>query len=111
MLRQFSQRFGLPNVKRKQRIQIPLVIAIVLFLPLLSTYTYYYVLMEADFLSARPKFENTDFNSLLLSKKHKVAVYSGFPYTLWFAGDLIEHSYCLCDQVALPQVKPLVLRC
>ena len=98
-------------MKRKQKIQIPLVIAIALLLPLLSTYTYYYVLMEADFLSTRPKFENTDLDCLLLCKKQEFTAPSGFSYALWFAGNLIGHFYCFYYQVAFPQVKPLVLRC
>jgi hypothetical protein len=98
-------------VKRKQKIQVPLVIAIVLLLPLLSAYTDYYVLMEADFLSARPKFENTDLDCLLLCKKQEFTASSGFSYAFWVASNLVEHFYCFYYQVNFPQVKTLVLRC
>jgi hypothetical protein len=98
-------------VKRKQKIQAPLVIAILLLLPLLSTYTYYYALMEADFLSAYPKFENTDLDCLLLLKKQEFTALTGFSYTFWVAGDLIRHLSSFYFPVTFPQVKTLVLRC
>jgi len=98
-------------VKRKHKIQILLVIAISLLLPLLSTYMDYYVLMEADFLSAYPKFENTDLDCLLFSKKQKFTTPSGFSCAFWVASNLVEHFSCFYYQVTFPQVKTLVLRC
>jgi hypothetical protein len=108
---QYNQKLGFPNVKKKHQIRIFLVIAISLFLPLLSAYMDYYVLMEADFLSASPKFENTDLDCLLLNKKEKFTVFSGFSYAFWVASNLIEHLSGFYYQVTCPQVKTPVLRC
>jgi hypothetical protein len=98
-------------VKRKRKIQLLPVIAISLLLPLLSAYMHFYVLMEADFLSTSPKFENTDLDCLLLSKKETFTAVSGFSYAFWVAGSLIEHLSGFYYQVTFPQVKTLVLRC
>ncbi len=98
-------------MKRKHKIQILLVIAISLLLPLLSAYMDYYVLMEADFLSACPKFENTDLDCLLLCRKEKFTVSTNFSYAFWAASNLIGHLSCFCCRVTLPEVKILVLRC
>jgi len=108
---QYNQKLGFLNVKRKHKIQILLVIAISLLLPLLSAYMDYYVLMEADFLSAYPKFENTDLDCLLVCKKEKFTAFSGFSYAFWVASNLIEHLSGFYYQVTFPQVKILVLRC
>jgi hypothetical protein len=108
---QYNQKLGFLNVKRKHKIQILLVIAISLLLPLLSAYMDYYVLMEADFLSAYPKFENTDLDCFLVCKKEKFAAFSGFSYAFWVASNLIEHLSGFYYQVTFPQVKTLVLRC
>ena len=98
-------------MKKKHKIRIFLVIVISLLLPPLSAYMDYYVLMEADFLSASPKFENTDLDCLLLSKKETFTAVSGFSYAFWVAGNLIEHLSGFYYQVTFPQVKTLVLRC
>jgi hypothetical protein len=108
---QYNQQLGFLNVKRKHKIQILLVIAISLLLPLLSAYMDYYVLMEADFLSAYPKFENTDLDCFWVCKKEKFAAFSGFSYAFWVASNLIEHLSGFYYQVTFPQVKTLVLRC
>ena len=80
-------------------------------LPLLCAYLDYYILMEADFLSAVPKFENTDLDCLLLYDKQNFAALTGFSYAFWAAGNLIGHLSCFYYQVTVPQVKSLVLRC
>jgi hypothetical protein len=67
--------------------------------------------MEADFLSAYPKFENTDLDCLLLCKKQKFTALTGFSYAFWVASNLIGHLSCFYYQVTFPQVKTLVLRC
>jgi hypothetical protein len=67
--------------------------------------------MEADFLSAYPKIENTDLDCLLFCKKQESAASSGFSYAYWVTSNLVEHFSCLYYQDTLPQVKPLVLRC
>jgi len=85
--------------------------AISLLLPLLAAYIDYYDLMEADFLSAYPTFENTDLDSLLFCKKDKFTAFSGFSYAFWVASNLIEHLSGFYYQVTFPQVKTLVLRC
>jgi hypothetical protein len=98
-------------VKRKHKIQILLVLAISLILPLLLAYGNYYVLMEADFLSARPKFENTDLDCLLLSKKQIFITPTVFSCSFWIASGLVEHFSWFYYQVTFPQVETLVLRC
>jgi hypothetical protein len=98
-------------VKRKHKTQILLVMAISLLLTLLPAYMDYYVIMEADFLSTYPTFENTDLDSLLFCKKDKFTVFSGFSYAVWVASNLIEHLSGFTYQVTFPQVKTLVLRC
>ena len=79
--------------------------------PLLNAYFDYYILMEADFLSTVPKFENTDLDCLLLCEKQKFTALTGFSYAFWVASNLIGHLSCFCYEVTLPQVKTLVLRC
>lgn len=98
-------------MKRKHKIQVLLVIAISLLLPLLSTYMDYYVIIEADFLSTYPKFENTDLDCLLLCKKQKFTALTSFSYAFWIASNLIGHLSCFYYQVTFPQVRALVLRC
>jgi hypothetical protein len=98
-------------VERTHKIKLLLVILISLILPLLSAYTGYYVLMEADFLSAKPKFENTDLDCLLFSKKQEFTTPSGFSFAFCTGCNLVEHFSCFYYQVASPQVKCLVLRC
>jgi len=98
-------------VKRKLKTPIFLVIAISLLLPLLSAYMYYYVLMEADFLSAYPKFENTDLDSLLLLKKDSFTALIGSSNTFRIAGNLIGLLSSSYLPVMFPQVRTLVLRC
>ena len=98
------------NVKRKLKTQNFLIIAISFLLPLLLTYMDYYVLIEADFLSAYPKFENTDLDCHLLLKK-KFAALNGISYTFWVAGDQIGYLSNFYFPVMFPQVKTLVLRC
>jgi len=71
----------------------------------------YYVLIEADFLSAYPQFENTDLDCLLLLKKQEFTPLTGFSYTFWVAGDLIGYFFNFYSPVIFPQVKTLVLRC
>ena len=98
-------------MKRRHKIQVLLVIAITLLIPLLSAYANYYVLMEADFLASHPKIENTDLDCLLLCKKQESTAPSVFSYAYWVTGNLVEHFSCLYYQVTLPQAKPIVLRC
>jgi len=71
----------------------------------------YYVLIEADFLSAYPQFENTDLDCLLLLNKQKFTALTGFSYTFWATGDLIGYLSSFYFPVTFPQVKTLVLRC
>ncbi len=80
-------------------------------LPLLGAYFDYYILMEADFLSAVPNFENTDLDCLLHYKKQQFTALPGFSCAFWAGSNLIGDLSCFYYQVTLPQVKPLVLRC
>ncbi len=98
-------------MKRKLKTQLFLVIAISFLLPLLFAYIEYYVLIEADFLFAYPKFENTDLDCHLVLKKQKFAALNGFSYPFRVAGDLIGYHSSLYFPFTFPQVKTLVLRC
>jgi hypothetical protein len=98
-------------VKKKRKFQIPLALVICFLLPLLSAYMDYYVLMEADFLSPHPKFENTDLECLSLCKKQDLIALTAFSHTFRLADNLIGHLCCFCYQVTFPQAKSLVLRC
>jgi hypothetical protein len=88
-----------------------LVIMSSFLLPVLDAYSDYYILMEADFLSADLKVENTDLDCLLLCEKQRITAISGFSCAFWFASNLNEHFSCFYYQVMFPQVKILVLRC
>jgi hypothetical protein len=101
----------LPNVKRKQKIEIFLAIAFCLLLPLHSSYMEYYILIEADFLSSSPKFENADLDCLPFCKKQEFTASSGFSYPFWIASNLAADLSCFYDQATFPQVETLVLRC
>ena len=98
-------------MKRERKIQILPLIMISLLLPLLSAYMAYYVLTEADFLSAQPKFESTDLDCLLLRKEQHFIALTAFSYAFCVPDNLIGHLCCFYYQVTFPQVKTLVLRC
>ena len=98
-------------MKRKHKIELFLVIAISLLIPLLSAYIDYYVLTEADLLSSCLQFENTDLDSLLRCKKQEFTHSSGFSYAFWVASNPAELFSCLYYQVTFPQAKAFVLRC
>jgi len=99
-------------VKRKYK-NIPMILVITasFLLPMLDAYLDYYILMEADFLSADPKFENTDLDCLLLCEKQQITAISGFSYAFWVSSNSIKHCSCFYYQIMFPQVKTLVLRC
>jgi hypothetical protein len=105
------QHLGLLNVKKKHKTQLLLVIIISLLLPLYSTYLDYYVLIETDFLSTYPTFENTDLDCFLFCKKDKFTAFRGFSYAFWVAGNLIELFPGISYQVTFPQLGTFVLRC
>ncbi len=98
-------------MKRKRKTPIFLVIGISFLLALLSAYMHYYVLMEADFLSASPKFENTDLDSLLLLKRETSAALTGFSLTFRDEGDLTGLLSSSYFPVMSPRVKTFILRC
>lgn len=98
-------------MKRKHKIQIFLVIAVSLLLPLLSAYIDYYALKEADFLSANLKFENTDSEVLSFCKKQKFICFSDSSDAFGIINNLIEHFSHVDYQATDPQLKTLVLRC
>ena len=98
-------------MKRKHNIQILLVIVISFLLPLLPAYIEYYDIMEADFPSAHPKFENRDLYCMFLFEKQNITAISGYSYSFWLASNLNEHFSCFYYQGMFPQTKTLVLRC
>jgi len=98
-------------MERIHKIKIFLLILISLLLPLISAYTGYYVLMEADFLSPKPKFENTDLDCLLFSKKQIFTAPIGFSLGSCGGSNPVEHFSYFYYQIAFPQLKCLVLRC
>ncbi len=98
-------------MKRRHKIQVLLAVTISLLIPLLSTYMDYYVLMEADFLSAHIKFEKTDLDCLLFFKKENFTTPGGFSWVFWVGSNLARDFSFPYNQVTSPQVKNLVLRC
>jgi len=98
-------------VKRKRKIKILLAITISLLLPVLSAYTDYYILIEADILSQNVKFENTDLDCLQFFEKQKFTGMNTFCYTFSGVNNLAGHLFCLSYEVTFPQVKTSVLRC
>ncbi len=98
-------------MKRRHKIEILLAIAFCFLLPLHSTYMDYYVLMEADFLSASPKFENADLDCLPFCKKQAFTASSSFSNAFWVAGNLAKSFFSSYSQATYPQVETLVLRC
>ncbi len=72
---------------------------------------HYYVLMEADFLSPSPKFENADLDSLLLLKREKFTALTGFSLAFRATEDLMGLVPSSYFPVMFPPVKTLVLRC
>jgi len=98
-------------VKRKTKTQIYLLIAISFLLPLLSASMDYYILIEADFLSAYPQFENTDLDCHLLLKKQEFTALTGLSCTFWVVGDPLGYVSSFYFPVTFPQPKTLVLRC
>ncbi len=98
-------------MKRRHKIGILLAIAFCFLLPLHSAYIDYYILMEADFLSASPKFENADLDCLPFCKKQDFTASGGFSYPFWVATNLAKNFSFFYSQAALPQIETLVLRC
>lgn len=98
-------------MKRRHKIEILLAIAFCFLLPFHSAYMDYYVLMEADFLSASPKFENADLDCLPFFKKQAFAASSSFSYPFWVASNPAKSFFCFYSQATFPQLETLVLRC
>jgi hypothetical protein len=98
-------------MRKYKKIQIVLGIAATFLLPLLDAYFDYYIFMEADFLSAQSKFEETDLDCFLVSKKQNIAAFTGFSYNFRAANILIKDFSFFSFQVTIPQVRSLVLRC
>ncbi len=111
LLEIFSTQIGALDVRTKRKTRILLTVTISLLLPLLSVYMNYYVLMEADFLSQSPKFENTDLDSLLVCEKQKFTVLNGLSHAFLVAINPVGHLSCFNYQATFSQVAGLVLRC
>jgi hypothetical protein len=98
---------------KKRITQTFLVIAISLFIPIISTYLHYYDLEETDFLSNSMSYENPDQENLFIDQKSdsKLFLPSAFSIVFPSAIDLLEQpshfpfTICSVDQIAL------VLRC
>jgi hypothetical protein len=71
----------------------------------------YYTLMEVDFISSCPKFENTDSDYLLFSEKQEFTTSSASSSVFWVADNLAKHFHYLYHQAIFLQVKAIVLRC
>ncbi len=99
------------NVNRKWKIKILLAITISLLLPVVTVYTDYYVLTEADFLSQNLKFENTDLDCLQLFDKRRFTAPTIFSYQFSAATNLTGQFSCLCYELTSPQLETLALRC
>jgi hypothetical protein len=100
-------------MKGKKRIN-PIVLFIALSLAVLfsSTYSFYYPLASADFISRHPKIESFDQEMLqVCAASLKVySLYHSSIIALHFINSLKEVSHSLCVASLLDQTVP-VLRC
>jgi hypothetical protein len=98
---------------KKRITQTFLVIAISLFIAIISTYLHYYNLAEGDFPSHNISYENPDQEDLFIGQQSesKVFISSAFSITFPPGVDLLEHfpnfPFIICS---LGQ-KTSVLRC
>ena len=98
---------------KRRIVQTFWIIAISLFIPIISTYLSYYNLAEADFLSHDISYENSDQENLSIDQKDeaKLLISSTVPIIFPSATDLLElflyfpSATCRLDQ------KTAVLRC
>ena len=94
-------------------IQIFLVIAISLAIPVLSAYFRYSTLVEADFLSSSLSFENADQENLSFDyhNKSKVLGSVGFPLGFLPETNLFGQIFNFSFQKHSSDQKNLILRC
>jgi hypothetical protein len=90
-----------------------LVIAISLFIPIISTYLHYYDLAETDFLSNYISYENPDQENLFINQPSDSKVFIPNAYSNvfpWVIG-LLEQSFHFPSTICSLDQKALVLRC
>jgi hypothetical protein len=97
----------------RKAIQIILVIAISLAIPVSSAYVSYYTVASADFLSSNLSFEAFDQEYLLAANQSelKVSLLAGFFSRFQLATDLLGLPSHLSSPIASLDQKTLVLRC
>jgi hypothetical protein len=97
---------------KEKRIFIFCVLGISLIFLSVSTYSYYNLIIEADFLISGTKIEAKDWDNLLLDKKSLAGVVPS-PYRVSFFLEGIFSRPDLSFSVLTPQIGPTssVLRC
>jgi hypothetical protein len=104
-------KFGVSYMKRKA-IQIILVIAIALAIPMSSTYTIYYTVAAADFLSPDLKIEASDQENLLASNLSKLkGSQSGVFFNEFQLTPYLFGLPSLSSQKSSLDQKTIILRC
>jgi hypothetical protein len=98
---------------KRKAIQVILVIAIALAIPLSSTYTIYYEVAAADFLSPDLKIEPFDQENLLATNLSKLKesnsgiFFNEFQLTTY----LFEPPFSISFQISSLNEKTIILRC
>ena len=89
------------------------VIAISIFIPIISTYLSYYNLAEADFLSQDISYENPDQENLSIDQQgeSKLLISSTVPIIFPPATDLLEQLLYFPSATCCLNQKTAVLRC
>ncbi len=105
-------KFGISCMNRKA-IQIILVIAISLAIPVSSSYVSYYTVASADFLSSNLGFEAFDQEYLMAAHQSELKVSSlvGFLSGFQLGADLLGLPPHLSSPTSSLDQKTLVLRC
>ena len=90
-----------------------LIVALVLAIPAFFTFTYYYSLSEADFLSTQLKLEPRDQTELLpgIQEKSKALGAVHFGHLLFLDSDLSGHLPVAFYQTSFTSLTIPVLRC
>jgi hypothetical protein len=100
-------------MSRNREIQVVLGIAIALFMSVSLSYSQYYVLSEADFLSRSLQFENSDQEGLCLGDlgKSGLADSSGRMTAIFPQIDLFGQIFPFPTQAQPSNQKACILRC
>jgi hypothetical protein len=97
----------------KKIIQVFFVVAISIFILVSQTYSHYYILTEADFLSPNLRFESPDQEILPITKQTETKIFTsgGSPFLVpaqaVFAAPAYNFIFTLCSH----DQETFVLRC